>query len=66
MGKFVNDWAYCDRMALIDEYARNREIKAENRLIENLLKSGVNAEFIAKSAEISLSRVRDIEKDLKK
>ena len=54
-----------DRMALIDEYARNRVIRAENRIIKNQLEAGFNAELIAKTVEVPLSRVRDIERDLK-
>ena len=54
-----------DRMALIDEYARNRVIRAENRIIKNQLQAGFNAELIAKTVEVPLSRVRDIERDLK-
>ena len=54
-----------DRMSLIHEYARNKEEKAENRIISNLLESGMSAEEIAKTAKIPLSRVKAIEKKLK-
>ena len=54
-----------DRMSLIHEYARNKEEKAENRLIRNQLKSGLKPEFIARTAGIPLSRVRAIERSLK-
>ena len=53
-----------DNMSLLDEYARNKEEKAENRIISNQLKSGMSAEEIAKTAKIPLSRVKAIEKDL--
>ena len=52
-------------MSLIDEYARNKEVKAENRIVRNQLKSGMEAEVIAKSAEIPLSRVKEIENQIK-
>ncbi len=71
--KFVSDEqtrnilcdALGDRMSLIHEYARNKEIKAENRLIMNQLESGVSAVVIAKTNKVPLSRVRTIEKSLK-
>lgn len=47
-----------DRMSLIHEYARNRE----DRIILNLLRSGMKAETVSKTADIPLSRVRSIEK----
>ena len=50
-----------DRMALIHEYARNKE----NRIIRNQLKSGMKAEVIARTADIPLSRVKSIERTLK-
>ena len=50
-----------DRMSLIHEYARNKE----NRLIRNQLRSGLKADFIAKTNGIPLSRVRAIERSLK-
>lgn len=67
--KFVDDEltrnVLCDvlgeRMSLIHEYGRNKE----DRLIRNLLRSGCNAEFIAKNANVPLSRVKRIEKTLK-
>ena len=71
--KFVNDEQtrniLCDtlgdRMALIHEYGRNKEVKAEDKLIRNQLKAGVKAEFIAKTNRVPLSRVRAIERTLK-
>lgn len=53
-----------DRMTLIDEYARNRERRSIEKIIKNQLKSGLSAEVIAESADIPLSRVRDIERSL--
>ena len=54
-----------DRMALIHEYARNKEKKAENRLIRNQLISGISAYVIARTNKVPLSRVRAVEKSLK-
>ena len=51
-----------DRMSLIHEYARNKE----NRIIRNLLIAGNSAQKIAKDADIPLSRVKAIERRLKK
>ena len=51
-------------MTLIDEYARNRERRSIEKIIKNQLKSGLSAEVIAESADIPLSRVRDIERSL--
>ena len=49
-----------DRMSLIDEYVENRE----NKIIRNQLISGMEAEVIAEAANIPLSRVKAIEKEL--
>ena len=54
-----------DMMSLIHEYAKNKEEKAENRPTENQLKSGLKAEFIAKTNDISLTRVKRVEVTLK-
>ena len=63
-------------MTLLDEYLQNREKKGmkkgmkkgiekgENNIIKNQLKSGINAEIIAKTTKIPLSRVKAIEKTL--
>lgn len=67
--KFVNDEQtrniLCDRlgdrMSLIHEYGENKE----NKIVRNLLKSGMSAEVIAKRAEVPLSRVKAIERQLK-
>ena len=48
-------------MSLLDEYVRNKE----NMLIRNQLKYGLSAEFIARTADVPLSRVRAIEMELK-
>ena len=48
-------------MSLIHEYARNKE----DKLIRNQLKSGLKAEFIARTNKVSLSRVKRIERTLK-
>ncbi len=54
-----------DRMSLIHEYARNKEVKAENNLIRNLLRAGYSPQKIAKDTKMPLSRVRAIERTLK-
>lgn len=53
-----------DRMSLIHEYARNKEIKAEDRMIRNFLRAGNSPQKIAKDGNIPLSRVRAIERTL--
>lgn len=53
-----------DRMSLIHEYARNKEIKAEDRMIRNFLHAGNSPQKIAKDGNIPLSRVRAIERTL--
>ena len=53
-----------DRMSLIHEYARNKEIKAEDRMIRNFLRAGNSSQKIAKDGNIPLSRVRAIERTL--
>ena len=68
--KFVDDEKtrniLCDllggRMSLIHEYVENKE----NRIIINLLKSGMSAEVVAKSTKIPLPRVKSIERSLNK
>ncbi len=70
--KFVTDEQtrniFCDalgdRMSLIHEYARNKEIKAEDRMIRNFLLAGNSPQKIAKDGNIPLSRVRAIERTL--
>jgi hypothetical protein len=54
-----------ERMSLIHEYGRDKERKGEDNLIRNMLKSGMRAEVIAKTAKVPLSRVKAIEKRLK-
>ena len=54
-----------ERMSLIHEYGRDKERKGEDNLIRNMLKSGMGAEVIAKTAKVPLSRVKAIEKRLK-
>ena len=49
-------------MSLIDEYAENKE----NRIIMNLLKSGMTAEVVAKSTKMPLPRVKSIERSMNK
>ena len=53
-----------DRMSLIHEYVRNKEIKAEDRMIRNFLRAGNSPQKIAKDGNIHLSRVRAIERTL--
>ena len=53
-----------DRMSLIHEYVRNKEIKAEDRMIRNFLRAGNSSQKIAKDRNIPLSRVRAIERTL--
>lgn len=53
-----------DRMSLIHEYVRNKEIKAEDRMIRNFLRAGNSSQKIAKDGNIPLSRVRAIERTL--
>ena len=70
MRKFVTDAqtrnilydALGDRMSLIHEYTMNKE----NRIIENLLIAGNSPQKIAKDADIPLSRVKAIERKIKK
>ena len=52
-------------MSLIHEYARNKEVKAEDKLIRNLLRAGNSPQKVANDAKIPLSRVRAIERTLK-
>ena len=70
-----------DRMSLIDEYGQNKEKKGIalgieqgiekgieqgiNGVIGNLLKSGMSAEEIADTADVPLSRVKSVERNLK-
>ena len=66
-----------DRMSLIDEYGQIKEKKGieqgieqgleqgVNGVIRNLLKSGMDAEEIASTADVPLSRVKSIETELK-
>ena len=54
-----------DRMSLIHEYARNKEEKAENRLIRNLLRAGNSPQKISNDGKVPLSRVKRIERTLK-
>jgi hypothetical protein len=43
---------------------RNKEIKAENNIIKNMLRSGISPQEIAESTDIPLSRVLAIEETL--
>ena len=58
-----------DRMSLIHEYGQDKEkkgiLKGEERIVRNLLKSGMDAETISKTAKIPLARVKSIERKLK-
>ena len=56
----------CDRMSLIHEYAENKVNQEQIRIIRNLLRHGMRAEVVAKSAEVPLSRVKAIERKMKK
>lgn len=51
-----------DRMSMIYEYGENKARKAEERIVKNLLKSGMRPEVIASTAEIPLSRVKAIKR----
>ena len=53
-----------DRMSLIDEYVERRVRKAQERIILNLLKSGMSAEEIYKTADFPLSIVKAVEEKL--
>ena len=55
-----------DRMSLIHEYAENKVNQEQIRIIRNLLRRGMRAEVVAKSAEVPLSRVKAIERKMKK
>ena len=55
-----------DRMSLIHEYAENKVNQEQIRIIRNLLRHGMRAEVVAKSAEVPLSRVKAIERKMKK
>ena len=48
----------------MDKGIKKGREKGENNIIKNLLKAGMNAEIIAKTADIPLSRVKAIEKTL--
>lgn len=56
----------CDRMSLIHEYAENKVNQEQIRIIRNLLRHGMRAEVVAKSAEVPLSKVKAIERKMKK
>lgn len=55
-----------DSMSLIHEYAENKVNQEQIRIIRNLLRHGMRAEVVAKSAEVPLSRVKAIERKMKK
>ena len=55
-----------DRMSLIHEYAENKVNQEQIRIIRNLLRHGMRAEVVAKSAEVPLSKVKAIERKMKK
>ena len=66
-----------EKMSMIDEYGQRKEKKGINqginqgisqeqeRIIENLLVSGMDAETISKTAKIPLSKVKAIENKIK-
>ena len=54
-----------EKMSLIYEYGIDHEKKGEDRIIRNLLRNGMKAEIIAKTAKVPLSRVKAIERRLK-
>ena len=51
-----------DRMSMIYEYGENKKNKEQERIVKNLLKSGMGSEVIASTAEIPLSRVKAIKR----
>ena len=53
-------------MSLIHEYAENKVNQEQIRIIRNLLRHGMRAEVVAKSAEVPLSKVKAIERKMKK
>ena len=55
-----------DRMSLIHEYAENKVNQEQTRIIRNQLRHGIKAEVIARTAEVPLSRVKAIERKMKK
>ncbi len=68
---------HLDKMSLIDEYGQDKEKLGisigmpigtyieQERIITNLLHSGMNAETITKTAKIPLSKVKAIEQKIK-
>ncbi len=50
-----------ERMSLIDDNAQNNQ----NTYIRTQLMLGLKAEVIARTAEVPLSRVKEIERDMK-
>jgi hypothetical protein len=55
-----------ERMSLIYEYGKDRERKGEDRMIINMLKFGKTPNQIALMTQTPLSRIKAIEKRLKK
>ena len=55
-----------DRMSLIHEYAENKVNQEQTRIIRNQLRHCIKAEVIARTAEVPLSRVKAIERKMKK
>lgn len=51
-----------DRMSMIHEYGERKKNNEQERIVKNLLKSGMRPEIIAKTAEIPLSRVKAIKR----
>lgn len=45
-------------MSLIHEYAENKVNQEQIRIIRNLLRHGMRAEVVAKSAEVPLSELK--------
>ena len=50
------------RMSMVHEYGERKAKKAEERIVRNLLKSGMRPEIIASTADIPLSRVQAIKR----
>ena len=53
-------------MSLIHEYAENKVNQEQTRIIRNQLRHCIKAEVIARTAEVPLSRVKAIERKMKK
>ena len=49
-------------MSMVLEYGERKAKKAEERIVRNLLKSGMRPEIIASTVDIPLSRVQAIKR----